>query len=475
MQRNTELDDLHRAAVEIFESGLQAVDPRKTIRRVVEFDHSTLRICGDDYEVGDRKIYVLAIGKAALTAATGLAEVLHDRIDGALITGPLGQGTPVILPGEPRERYSILTTGPIGQTIRLPLSAASAQRWQAFSGGHPLPTMESLKAGWASFRLLKKANYERAVIIFVVSGGGSAMIEWPLAEQITLEDLRAANSLLITCGASIAEINAVRRTFSAVKGGGLASAAPDADQITLLVSDTNPGDESNIASGPTMLPRSESPSANEVVRRYDLLNRLPESIRQLINTGPTREASESRGLRKPYLLLDNQTAVNAAAIKAGEAGCLVAIADDIVEQPIEEGTPQLIARLKEMIQNRADSAPVCLLSGGEFACPVHGNGLGGRNLETVLRCALEISKQQDAGWRHVVVLSAGTDGIDGNTPAAGGFADETTIERAQARELNPQLHLNESDSFRLLELLDSVLVTGPTGTNVRDLRVLLAV
>jgi glycerate-2-kinase len=215
-------------------------------------------------------------------------------------------------------------------------------------------------------------------------------------------------------------------------------------------------------------------SAKEVVSHYDLASKLPKSIIEIIAADAAKQAPVYRGLRKHHVLLNNMTAVEAAATKARELGCEVEIAADLVEQPIAEGVGQLIARLKLIWQRRASDRPVCLLSGGEFACSVRGNGVGGRNLETVLRCALDISSGTDIGWKHVVVLSAGTDGIDGNSPAAGAFADETTVSRAHSLGLNPLSFLKESDSFRLLRALDDAIVTGATGTNVRDLRILLA-
>ena len=462
--------NLRKDARDIFAEAVHAVDSREIVASSVRFDGSHLRIFGDEYDVERRQIYVVAIGKASVGMAIGLSEVLGERIDAGLITAPLGDGNPIILPHD-QQRYSVLTTGSPGKAIVLPLSAASARRWRACSGGHPLPNMQSLKAGWQSLRLLKQANHQRALIIFLVSGGGSAMIEWPRREQITLEDLQTTNQLLITSGASIAEINSVRRAFSAIKGGGLAAAAPDSDQITLLVSDTNPGDEADIASGPTIESPIDRAAVQGIIEHYHLGDRLPESIAHTIGTAQD-EHPKPCGIRKQYVLLDNRTALHAAAARASELGYTVAIAEDVVEQPIDRGSRQLIERIVKLVDEQHARDPVCLLSGGEFACPVRGNGVGGRNLETVLRCALQISQRRTSPWRHVAVLSAGTDGIDGNSPAAGGIADETTVERAHELKLDPQQFLDNSDSFRFLQILDSAIFTGPTGTNVRDVRVL---
>ncbi len=293
-------------------------------------------------------------------------------------------------------------------------SARLSQQWEIFAGGHPLPNEASLEAAQAAFNLLDWANGVQGVVICLVSGGGSAMFEYPSHPAMSLDDLRRANQSLIASGARISEINAVRRTFSAVKGGKLAQYAPHARFVTLIVSDTNRGDEANVASGPT----------------------LPTS---------------------PYrVLLGNWTALDGAHQKALELGFKSVIAHDICEQPIQEGCDLLLSSME---------TTDCLISGGEFSCPVRGDGIGGRNLETVLRCAMKLQQG--------VILSAGTDGIDGNSPAAGAIADETTVERARSLGLDPADFLGRSDSYTFFQQLGDLIVTGPTGTNVRDLRIIL--
>ena len=322
------------------------------------------------------------------------------------------------------------------------------------SGGHPLPNEASLASARDAFQLLDRANNEQATIIFLISGGGSAMIEWPISDDISLDDLRSANRQLVSCGASISEINSVRRAFSAVKGGGLARRAPSAQKFTLIVSDTNPGDEASVASGPTLNPPSGAPSAIDVVEHYHVDTILPESIMKAVRA----QRSPKPVTGSSQVLLDNRSAIEAAANKARELGYTSAILDHIREQPIEEGCELLLQLAQE----------VCTISGGEFSCPVRGYGRGGRNLETALRCAIDLNTRS-----HYVVLSAGTDGIDGNSPAAGAIADETTIQRAQNLHLDAKAYLARSDSYTFFEQLNDVIVTGPTGTNVRDLRIVI--
>jgi hydroxypyruvate reductase len=341
-------------------------------------------------------------------------------------------------------------------------SLHQSTRWQSFIGGHPLPNEASFAAARAAFNLLDRANDEQATVIFLISGGGSAMIEWPVSDDISLADLRAANQDLVSCGAPIAEINSVRRAFSAVKGGGLARRAPHAQLVTLIVSDTNPGDEASVASGPSLNAPVDAPNAMDVVEHYHLETVLPESILKAV-----RRARESSLVTSSHLvLLDNETAIIAAAQKAREFGYTCATLDHIREQPIQEGCELLLANVFDHRGNE----PFCAISGGEFSCPVRGDGRGGRNLETALRCAITLDNHKDS---HLVVLSAGTDGIDGNSPAAGAVADETTLQRARARNLNAEQYLARSDSYTFFEQLNDLIVTSPTGTNVRDLRIVL--
>lgn len=345
-----------------------------------------VEVCGERFDASSMPIFAIALGKAATGMARGLEDSIGDKLARGVISAP-------------------------------PSSELLSQRWEIYEGGHPLPNEASIEAAEAAFNLLDWANDVRGLVIFLVSGGGSAMMEWPINPAISLDDLRRVNEVLIGSGARISEINAVRRAYSAVKGGKLAQRATNARIVTLIVSDTNLDDEANVASGPT----------------------LPTS---------------------PYrVLLGNWTALEAAHQKALELGFTPTIAHDICEQPIQEGCELLLARLN----GNTD----CLISGGEFSCPVRGDGIGGRNLETVLRCAIGLAE------RDVVVLSAGTDGIDGNSPAAGAIADATTLSRARNLGLDPAEFLARSDSYTFFQTLDDLIVTRATGTNVRDLRLLI--
>jgi hydroxypyruvate reductase len=445
--------DLRQQAGEIFSVALRSVDARAAIKRAVRVEGSQITFVENNFDLAhEQKIYVVAFGKAAHAMAVALEQILGARITAGVAS------------------------------CALPPAFAQPERWRTFAGGHPVPNEASLEAARSAFDLLRRADEERALVIFLISGGGSAMMEWPRDARISLAELRALNETLVNCGASIAEINAVRRAVSAVKGGGLAARATHAAQVSLIISDTNAGAESNVASGPTFPPPTGAPDAQAVIARYQLTNLLPVSVQRALkeNSAPVNSENFNHPFPAHHVLLDNDSALRMAATEAEARGFIVEIAQDLIEQPINEGCAQLVARLLTLykLQRGELKRGVCVISGGEFACPVMGSGVGGRNSETALRCAFELEAQLKhfAGTKpsHVAWLSAGTDGIDGNSPAAGAFADHTTLVRARALGLDAERALNSSDSYTFFNALGDALVIGATGTNVRDVRILLA-
>jgi len=457
------LTQLRIAAREIFDEALRTIDPTAAIRAHLRVDGDSLRAREISTEIGKRTIYSIAIGKAAAKMATGLNQILGERLSSGVITT-----------NDTRLKANRLDN-----------------KWQIFYGGHPEPNESSLAAADAAFELLDRANQEQALILFLVSGGGSAMIESPANGTISLDDLKAANRLLVNCGASISEINSVRCAFSAVKGGKLAARAPNCDQITLIVSDVPEGEERNVASGPTVTPPDDAPNPQDVLARYHLRSELPANIVQAIEKArPLNSTSDA--MREHLVLSSNSDVLQAAAKAARQRGFITEIASDISDQPIEEGCDLLLGRLEMLRAKHGNKSPnrleaglvppvgtvadsklkrsvVCLISGGEFACPVHGSGIGGRNLESALR----LTRSRNMISSNTVALCAGTDGIDGNSPAAGAIVDNTTIDRATAIGLDVEDSLRRSDSYSFFVALGEVIATGPTGTNVRDLRILL--
>lgn len=432
---------LAQSARKIFNETLLRIDAKQAVQRVVKIENSRLLIKDNEFELdANLAIYVVAIGKAAYPMAVGFDEVVGDWIKGGVISG--------VIPNK----------------IELDSS------WKVFAGGHPLPNESSFDSARACLELLKKADTENALVIFLISGGGSAMMDLPRNEEITLADLQEFNRILVTSGAHIAEINSVRRAISQVKGGGLALSAPNAKQISLIISDTSAGDISSVASGPSLLPAKEIPDANLVIEKYSLKAKLPSSvIRALENhQPPTGKNPDSQ----VYVLLDNEQMIQKAAQIAEEMGFIVKIDEVTEDEFIVEGCEKLLSRFIEFQKSIQENRPICFISGGEFGCKVVGTGIGGRNSETVLR--LSLLAQNEQSLSEYAILSAGTDGIDGNSPAAGSVSDETTLKRAESKQMNPLEYLQNSDSFTFFDELDDSIIVGATGTNVRDIRILMA-
>jgi hydroxypyruvate reductase len=439
----TDLTQLRLAARAFFDETLRAVDPAAAVTRTVRLHESTLFVEQRPFEIPAGGVYSIAIGKAAYGMAGALEAAIGERFSAGVIS-----------------------SSPPPQNAAYELS----DRWQKFAGGHPLPNDASELAARAACSLLERANHKPALVVFLISGGGSAMLELPANANVKLTDIRAANQLLVTSGAAIGEINSVRRAFSAIKGGKLASYAPDCNQVTLIVSDVHLGEAHNVASGPSLAAPADAPKARDVICKYSLGNALPPAILSAIESEVEMPEPRDTRLGSSFVLLTQGTAAFAAAAAAKQRGFLAEIAADINDQPIAEGCTQLLKRLQELRgRNRDRGGVVCLISGGEFACPVKGNGIGGRNLETALRLALSTGSDFD-----MVALCAGTDGVDGNSPAAGAIIDSATRARLESMGIEANDYLRRSDAYSLFQLLGDSIETGSTGTNVRDIRILLA-
>ncbi len=440
MGRNQELAF---AARTIFSEALKRVDAGAAVQNALRADGTDLLIFGEPVVSLSQPIYVVAVGKAAYPMAKAFDRAAGKYIKAGVVSG-----------ADPTRGTSL-----------------TGSAWQKFFGGHPLPSEESFEAAKACLLMLDRANREKAAVVFLVSGGGSAMMELPRDPRLTLTDLRELNRALVTSGASITEINSVRRAVSAVKGGGLALSAADSQQISLIVSDTRSGDITSIASGPSLLPGAGIPDPVEIVEKYRLEGRLPEIV--------TRSIRERESVHHDvtidsnyHILLDNRQMVSHAAKIANGIGFETAFDDDDHDEMIGDGTSGLLDRALAFKNSVSKGKPACFVSGGEFGCEVRGSGIGGRNCETVLRAAM-LAEENDE-LRNFTILSAGTDGIDGNSPAAGGVVDVNTIKSAREQGLDPARYLEESDSFTFLKKLDAAIETGPTGTNVRDIRIVLA-
>lgn len=432
--------EMRTTAREIFLHALSESSIEKAFDRHIFYERGVLRAGDDLYDLTSYgRVFVVSIGKAAHT----MVEALMSRLGpGAGVTG--------------------IACGPT-QT------ASQVFGFHYYVGGHPTPNPDSVRAADAILRSLEYRN-QRTLVIFLISGGGSSLVEKPISDTITLTDLVQTYKALVHSGAPIAEINAVRKHLSAIKGGRLAQAASPAHQISILVSDVPENALDSLASGPTMPDSTTVRHCQEIVKRYDLLMEFPKSVRALFERGGLEETpkqgDEAFARSRWWNLLSNASAQRAAVEKAALGGFAVEAENDCDDWDYAKAAEYLLKRVREL---RKGVSRVCLISGGEVTVAVKGKaGVGGRNQQLALYCATKIAGE------NIAVLSAGTDGIDGNSHAAGAVADGTTVARATEKGLNVETALKEFDATPLFETLGDAIVTGPTGNNVRDLRVILA-
>lgn len=339
-------------------------------------------------------------------------------------------------------------------------------------GGHPYPNQESVHAARQAVAMASQLGRDD-LFVCLLSGGGSAICEEPLHPEISLDDLRAFYEVLVTCGANIVEMNVLRKHLSRIKGGRLAQAAAPARQLTLYVSDVPPGEPSTVASGPTMPDESTCEDAYATAESLEIVARLPNSVlrrfedRTLAETPKAGDPAFERS--HWFCLLDNLAALDRLESRARGFGWVVERDLSVDDQPVRDAAVSLIDRL-QALRSKSPQRTVAVTTGGELSSPVTGDGMGGRNQAFVLWAARVLAER---GMR-ATVLSAGTDGIDGNSPAAGAIADETTIHRAAACGMDAADFGRRSDAYRFFERLGDLIVTGPTGNNVRDIRMLVA-
>ncbi|MGH9728302.1 MAG: glycerate kinase type-2 family protein [Candidatus Acidiferrales bacterium] len=386
-----------------------------------------------------REIIAISMGKAAVALAEGITAVLAPEFSvRGILAGPAKP---------PR----------------------ALRGWKSFVAGHPVPNEESFRAGRAILDLLRGCD-SKTLVFFLLSGGGSSLVELPLDENISLDDFVKLHHALVTCGAPIGEINAIRKHLSAVKGGRLAAAAPGAMKLTFGVTDVPEGQESALASGPTLPDPTTIADAERVAHEYHLLDKLPASLRAkfekrtLVETPKPGDAAFARA--KFELLLGRRDLFHHAHVAAEAAGFFTLCDNATDGWPVGKAAQHLLAQL-DAISRSCDGKPVALVADGEVSSPVTGKGIGGRNSAFALACVEKIA------GREITVLSAGTDGIDGNSPAAGAVADGTTFDRARKIGADPRDFYRRSDAFTFFDRLGDAIVTGPTGNNLRDLRILL--
>ena len=451
-ERQQHFREMRETAREIFTSALRNSSIEAAFARNVHCERRVLRI-GDDLHDLDsyHRVFVVSIGKAAHTMAAALEAQVGSSFEGIVASSV-----------EP---------------------STQLRNFRYFHGGHPTPTAESIRAADAILKSLGSLD-ANSLAIFMISGGGSSIVEKPVVTikdisedaDISLPDLVATYRALVHSGAPIAEINAIRKHLSAVKGGRMAQAAYPAQQVSILVSDVPDHTPDALASGPTMPDSTSIQDCERIAAKYNLVDQFPKSVADLFRQHALEETPKSDDpafvRARWWTVLSNKVAIDEAAAPATRAGFAVEVDNSCDDWPYEKAAAYLLDRLREL---RNKVSRVCLISGGEVTVTVRNGGTGGRNQQFALACAELIS------GHDITVLSAGTDGIDGNSPAAGAVADGSTIARifpgndarADGAEAVRQA-LSTFNAYPLFDALGDIIMTGPTGNNLRDLRILLA-
>ncbi len=435
---------MKKDAAIIFNYGLQAVEPGSAIKRCCKLIGDSLFVGNRTYHLPQYKnLYVIGAGKATAPMAAALENILEDRVSKGIIT----------------VKYDHL---------------ADLQRIHLIEAGHPLPDPNGEKGADAILNLAKKSGKDD-LILCLISGGGSALLPLP-SIGITLKNKQDTIKVLLSCGATIHEINTLRKHISKIKGGRLAQAAYPATIISLILSDVVGDDLDIIASGPTVPDSSSFADCMEILEQYQIKDEIPESISNHIESGISGKIPETPKTGDPafertqnLIIGSNIESLIAAKDKAEHLEYNVILLSSMIVGETRYAAQIHGAIAKEIIKTGNPlSPPACILSGGETTVTVSGNGLGGRNQEFALAAAIDIS-----GHKEIVVLSGGTDGTDGPTDAAGAFSDTYTLERAKEMGLDPHHFLANNDAYHFFKKLDDLLITGPTNTNVMDLRILL--
>jgi len=459
------MSSANQIVAEIFNAALKAVDPYESVK----LHTNKIRQFYQDNNL--KKLIVVGFGKAAPAMAKATEDELPDLIDAGIVITKYGHCA---------HNYSnppspSFDKGGVGGFFKV------------YEAGHPVPDENGLNATAKIIKLLKNnsllppfikggmggSSDEKMLVVFLISGGGSALLVSPY-EGISLDEKQKITQLLLTAGADIYELNTVRKHISRVKGGRLAEIAYPAKVISLILSDVI-GDRLNvIASGPTSPDKTTYFDALKVLEKYDLVDKAPRSILEVLYSGLKGEMPETPkegdGIferTENIIIGSNRKALEAAKTKAESLGFKPEIISSEITGEAREVGKWLAIKIRNALSVRRDGK-ICLISGSETTVTVKGNGLGGRNMELALAFATEIE-----GIEGVTLLSAGTDGIDGSTDAAGAIVDGKTIKRAKALGINPEEYLNNNDSYNFFKKIDELFITGATGTNVMDIQIII--
>lgn len=435
---------LRRDALSIFKTSLAAADPGRAVAGAVTLTGDVLKVGPARYRLDQYdRIVVLGAGKASAAMAKALERILGSRISTGLINTKYGH---------------------LEKLKRIELNEC----------GHPVPDQAGID-GARRIAALAESCTAKDLVFCLISGGASALTPLP-SPPITLEEKQAATKLLLASGATIHEINSVRKHISGIKGGQLARLASPAAVVALMLSDVIGDSLDVIGSGPTAPDASTFASAWAVFEKYGIAGRAPAAIEKRFRAGmagdipETPKAGDACFLKTQNLIVgSNRLAVDASARRARELGYKPVVLSTLIEGETKDVAAMHAAIAREtLLSGRPSKPPVCLISGGETTVTIRGEGLGGRNQEFALAAAMALD-----GIPGIVAFSGGTDGTDGPTDAAGAIADGATVERAQAAGLSAGAALAANDSYHFFDALGDLVRTGPTGTNVMDVRLML--
>ena len=444
----------HKVALDCLTAGIEAADPARLAREAVSLADATLTVGDASYDLADYdEVAVLGGGKAAAVVAAELEAICGDALDGGLV----------------------ITDSPDASPAGVDPAPVDTDRVEVLAGDHPIPSERGVES---TRRLLEAAEAadESTLILGVITGGGSALMAAP-AGELSLADLQATTDALLASGATIDEINAVRKHCSAIKGGRLAAATQPADVCSLVVSDVVGNDLATIASGPLVGDPMTYADARAVLDRYDC--DVPAAVADHLEGGAAGEIAETPSPGDTVfasvtttIIGDGRTAVEAAADRAREAGFDPLVLSSQIRGEAREAAKTQVAIAEEIqASGQPIAPPAVVVSGGETTVTVDGDGVGGPNQEFALSAAVELAVSDAVAGSdeaEIVVAAVDTDGIDGPTDAAGGIVDSETITPRVGRRA-----LAENDAAAALDAADALIETGSTGTNVNDLRVVV--
>ena len=420
----------------IFLAGCKAVNGYKVVSEAVKLDNHYIYIAGKQYNLHFfKKIFVIGAGKASFEMARALDNIIGQRIHKGIVITKYGHG-------------------------------GHLNHIRVFEASHPLPDANSIKATKQLINLSKEVDPYTLVIV-LLSGGASSLLVAP--DGISLANKIKATSLLLKAGASIDELNVVRKHLSLIKGGKLAQIFYPAKMITLIISDVIGNKLDIIGSGPTVEDSSSPRHAIDIIDRYKLRNKMPAAVLGRLKDKIGMHEQTLKSHVRNIIIADNKKAIHTCKKEAMRSGLEPVVLTTQLHGEAKE-VAHVLASIACEIKNkkRIKDKKVCIISGGETTVTVNGNGKGGRNQELALSFAMDIN-----GKGHITLLSAGTDGTDGPTDAAGAIVDETTINRINQSGLNPLKYLSNNDSYTILHKVDALLKTGTTGTNVMDIQLIL--